>query len=260
MHPHAPSGARASGARASAFRHQRLEWPARFELALRPWQGRVLPLTLRPPGASGEIRTHDLRLTEAALCPLELQRRHPRSRTRTCMRRFQGPAGMPATNQDWSRLPVPTRVSCLTGAGSQPCATAGHRRKRWRSLPLHGAARGLRAYAGAGCPRCDSNAHCQRITLVPPAVGRRGRGAATRCRPGPSAVRRRSRSRARRRRCRARTRTLTPVAQNDVACPISRPGIECARRDLNPHALRHRCLKPTRLPVSPPALGAPPGI
>ena len=33
---------------------------------------------------------------------------------------------------------MPTRVSCLTGAGSQPCATAGHRRKRWRSFPLHG--------------------------------------------------------------------------------------------------------------------------
>jgi hypothetical protein len=75
-----------------------LEWPTRFELALRPWQGRVLPLTLRPHGASGEIRTHDLRLTEAALCPLELQRRRSGSRTRTCVRRFQGPAGMPATH------------------------------------------------------------------------------------------------------------------------------------------------------------------
>jgi hypothetical protein len=26
---------------------------------------------------------------------------------------------------EWSRLPVPTRVACLTGARSQPCATAG---------------------------------------------------------------------------------------------------------------------------------------
>ena len=98
LHPHAPSGTRASEARASAFRHQRLEWPTRFELALRPWQGRVLPLTLRPRGASGEIRTHDLRLTEAAPCPLELQRQRSGSRTRTCVRRFQGPAGMPATH------------------------------------------------------------------------------------------------------------------------------------------------------------------
>ena len=42
-------------------------------------------------------------------------------------------------------------------------------------------------------------------------------------------------SRARRRRCRARIRTLTPVAQNHVACLISRPGIECGRRDSDPH-------------------------
>ena len=96
LHPHAPSGTQVPKTCASAFRHQRLEWPARFELALRPWQGRVLPLTLRPHGASGEIRTHDLRLTEAALCPLELQRRRSGSRTGTCVRRLQGPAGMPA--------------------------------------------------------------------------------------------------------------------------------------------------------------------
>ena len=49
----------------------------------------MLPLTLRPPGASGEIRTHDLRLTEAALCPLELQRQRAGSRTRTCVRQFR---------------------------------------------------------------------------------------------------------------------------------------------------------------------------
>ena len=122
MHPHAPSGARASGARASAFRHQRLEWPARFELALRPWQGRVLPLTLRPPGASGEIRTHDLRLTEAALCPLELQRRHPRSRTRTWVRRFQGPAGC------WQPIRIGAVSRCRPG--SPALQGQGHSRVR----------------------------------------------------------------------------------------------------------------------------------
>lgn len=40
-------------------------------------------------------------------------------------------AGSPTADgalPEWSRLPVPTRVSCLTGAGSQPCATARHRR------------------------------------------------------------------------------------------------------------------------------------
>ena len=161
LHPHAPFGTRASGARASAFRHQRLEWPARFELALRPWQGRVLPLTLRPHGAPGEIRTHDLRLTEAALCPLELQRRRSGSRTRTCVCRFQGPAGMPATHPgmepspgaDPGLLPYRGRVTAVCDGGAP-------RRKRWRSLPLHGPIGGLRACAGAGCPRCDSNAHC----------------------------------------------------------------------------------------------------
>jgi hypothetical protein len=201
LHPHAPSGTRASGARASAFRHQRLEWPARFELALRPWQGRVLPLTLRPHGASGEIRTHDLRLTEAALCPLELQRQRSGSRTSTCGHRFQGPAG-DASNPppEWSRLPVPTRVSCLTGAGSQPCATAGHRRKRWRSLSL----RGQKAVSV--------------LAPVPPPIGLRGRGAATRCRPGPSAVRRRSRSRARRRELPSEDSNLDSLIQGQEAC------------------------------------------
>ena len=51
---------------------------------------------------------------------------------------FKDRPGCQRPTSEWSRLPVPTRVSCLTGAGSQPCATAGHRRKRWRSFPLHG--------------------------------------------------------------------------------------------------------------------------
>jgi hypothetical protein len=51
---------------------------------------------------------------------------------------FKDRPGSQQPTPEWSRLPVPTRVSCLTGAGSQPCATAGHRRKRWRSFPLHG--------------------------------------------------------------------------------------------------------------------------
>jgi hypothetical protein len=125
LHPHAPSGTRASGARASAFRHQRLEWPARFELALRPWQGRVLPLTLRPHGASGEIRTHDLRLTEAALCPLELQRQRSGSRTSTCGHRFQGPAG------DASNPPRNGAVSRCR-PGSPALQGQGHSRVRRR--------------------------------------------------------------------------------------------------------------------------------
>jgi hypothetical protein len=142
LHPHVPFGTRASGARASAFRHQRLEWPARFELALRPWQGRVLPLTLRPHGASGEIRTHDLRLTEAALCPLELQRQRSGSRTPTCGHRFQGPAGdathpgmEPSPGADPGLLPYRGRVTavCDGGAPAQAMAVASASRTRRRS-------------------------------------------------------------------------------------------------------------------------------
>src|SRR5215831_876240 len=148
---------------------------------------------------------------------------------------FKDRPGCQQPTPEWSRLPVPTRVSCRTGAGSQPCATAGHRRKRWRSLPLHGPQGGSVLTPVLGALGAGRTHTCTVPWTVASAIGPRGRGAATRCRPGPSAVRRRSRSRARRRRCRARIRTLTPVAQNHVACLVSRPGIECGRRDSDPH-------------------------
>ena len=106
---------------------------------------------------------------------------------------FKDRPGCQQPTPEWSRLPVPTRVSRLTGAGPQPCATAGHRRKRWRSLPLHGPEGDLRAYAGARCPRCDLNAQRTVPQTVASAIGLRGRGAAVRCRTGPSALRGRSR-------------------------------------------------------------------
>src|SRR5215831_7797317 len=136
-----------------------MERTAGIEPALPPWEGGVLPLTPRPHGASGEIRTHDLRLTEAALCPLELQRQRSGSRTRTCVRRFQGPAGMPATHPgmepspgaDPSLLPYRGRITavCDGRAPAQAMAVASASRTTG----------GLRAYAGARCPRCGSNAH-----------------------------------------------------------------------------------------------------
>ena len=195
-----------------------LEWPTRFELALRPWQGRVLPLTLRPPGASGDIRTHDLRLTEAALCPLELQRRRSEGRTRTCVRRFQGPAGMPATHPgmepspgaDPGFLPYRGRVTAVCDGRAPAQAMAVVSASRTNGS--------LRAFAGAGCPRRESDPHCQRPRRCASyQIGLRGRVAATRCRPGPSAVRRRSRSRARRRSCRGRGRTY--IAGVRAQCP-----------------------------------------
>jgi hypothetical protein len=160
-----------------------------------------------------------------------------------------------------SRPPVPTRVSRLTGAGSQPCATAGHRRKRWRSLPLHGPAGEVSVLTPVlGVLGAIRTHTAQRLVLVPPTeLGYEDVEPPSGVEPDHPPYGGEAASRARRRRCRARIRTLTPVAQNDVACPISRPGIKCARRELNPHARRHRYLRPARLPVSPPALGAPPG-
>ena len=71
-------------------------------------------------------------------------------------------AGLPTADgalPEWSRLPVPTRISRLTRAGSQPCATAS-------------------------CPRRDLNAHYQPPRDCASAIGLRGRGASSRCRPG----------------------------------------------------------------------------
>ena len=102
-----------------------MERTAGIEPALPPWEGGVLPLTPRPHGASGEIRTHDLRLTEAALCPLELQRQRSGSRTRICVRRFKDRPGCsnPLRNGAVSRcrpglLPYKGRVTAVCDGGA----------------------------------------------------------------------------------------------------------------------------------------------
>jgi hypothetical protein len=64
-------------------------------------------------------------------------------------------------------------------------------------------------------------------------------------------------SRVRRRSYRDWNRTSVLSGQSRGGIPNNPPGIECGRRDLNPHALRHRGLDPGRLPVSPPPLSAP---
>lgn len=51
--------------------------------------------------------------------------------------------------------------------------------------------------------------------------------------------------------CRARTRTLTTVAQNDVACLVSRPGIECGRRDSNSETARFERARYAGFPSRP---------
>jgi hypothetical protein len=176
---------------------------------------------------------------------------------------FKDRPGCQQPTPEWSRLPVPTRVSCLTGAGSQPCATARHRRKRWRSFPLHGPTgvsvlTPVLGVLGGSRTRTVSD-----LDAAPPTkLGYEDMGAATRCRPGPSAVRGRSRSRARRRELGNQDSNLNRTGQSRSCCRVTPFPIECARRDLNPHARRHRFLKPGCLPVPPPALGAlgaPPG-
>src|SRR5258708_4970888 len=57
--------------RAASYRWARaaLEWATGFEPALPAWQDGVLPLTLRPPGASGRIRTGTLACTRGVSPP-----------------------------------------------------------------------------------------------------------------------------------------------------------------------------------------------
>jgi hypothetical protein len=79
--------------------------------------------------------------------------------------------------------------------------------------------------------------------LVPPAVGLRGRGAATRCRPGPPALRERGRSRARRRRWGTWIRTRTSVAVSRfragrVASYTIPHRVAYGRREPNPETAR----------------------
>jgi hypothetical protein len=90
-------------------------------------------------------------------------------------------------------------------------------------------------------------------------IGVRAHGAATRCRPGPSAVRRRSRSRARRPSYRGWNRTsVTKVQSLDGVCQQP-TRYWCGKRDLNPHATRAPGFEPGASTIPPPPHGAPPG-
>ena len=112
-----------------------------------------------------------------------------------------------------SRPPVPTRVTCVTRAGSQPCATASSCARR-ASNPQHPASR-------AGLSTRLEYEHI---------------GAAIRCRPGSPALRGRGRSRARRRSWPSWPRTRKLRVQSPAGLPIPLMAIEYGRRDPNPHA------------------------
>lgn len=123
LHPHAPFGTRASAARASAFRHQRLQWPARFELALRPWQGRVLPLTLRPRGAPVRFELTTSALPRRRSVHWSYRGNVPRAGLESACADFKDRPGCQHL-PEWSRLLVPTRAIRRTKAEPQPCAAA----------------------------------------------------------------------------------------------------------------------------------------
>ena len=128
--------------------------------------------------------------------------------------------------------------------------TAGDAATHPRMEPSPGADPGLLPYRGRVTAVCDGKAPAQAMAVASasrstgsprlrrcwvssvrfertlrsascwcrPAVGLRGRGAATRCRPGPSAVRRRSRSRARRRELPSEDSNLDSLIQGQEAC------------------------------------------
>jgi hypothetical protein len=87
------------------------------------------------------------------------------------------------------------------------------------------------------------------LNAVPPAIGLRGHGAATRCRPGSPSLRGRGRSRARRHGC--QTRTRTSIRGFRVRCPaIGRSGIgygRCGRAGIR--TLTDRYLRAVPLPL-----------
>src|SRR5215471_13991385 len=166
---------------------------------------------------------------------------------------FKDRPGCQQPTPEWSRLPVPTRVSCLTRAGPQPCATAGHRRKRWRSLPLHGPQGVSVLTPMLGVLGAIRTHNAQSLRLSPLPLGYEDVEPPSGVEPDHPPYGGEAASRARRRRCRARIRTLTPVAQNHVACLISRPGIECGRRDSDPPGLELPFI-----PLFPPSASGPP--
>jgi hypothetical protein len=114
----------------------------------------------------------------------------------------QSQLGLPISpSAHQSRPPVPTRVSPGTGGGPQPCTAAK-------------------------CPRRELNPQHVAPQATASAIGLRGREAATRCRPGSSAVRRRSHSRVQRPSWSPWPRTRNLRGQSPAGLPIPLVTIE----------------------------------
>jgi hypothetical protein len=149
-------------------------------------------------------------------------------------------------------------VSCLTGAGSQPCATAGHRRKRWRSFPLHGPTGvsvlapvlgvlgAIRTHTPA--PHAGACHWATRTWSRHPVLTRAIRR--TRAEPQPCAAAQLP----------GQGSNLHCWGQGPVSCLIGRPGIECGRRDSDPHGPRGPAgFEPAVYSLPPLPQSAPPG-
>lgn len=147
---------------------------------------------------------------------------------------FKDRPGCQQPTPEWSRLPVPTRASCLTGAGSQPCATAECARE---DLNLHSPCgpRGPQPRASTVPPRAHASLWTVSNRLPAPYEG-----AAL-----PGELQRHG--------CPARTRTS--IAASRVRRPaISRPGMSTGTGIRTRTGLAaHRGLGPACLPSTTPA-------
>ncbi len=126
--------------------------------------------------------------------------------------------GRDASNPRWSGDVSRCRPGSLPYRGRVTAVCDGEAPVQAMAVPSASPSTGSLCLRRCWISRCDSNALPSASLLVPPAVGLRGNGAATRCRPGPSAVRRRSRSRARRRELPSEDSNLDSLIQGQEAC------------------------------------------
>ena len=166
LDPHAPCGARGSGGPRVCIPPprlsppQRLEWTARLEPALRPWQGHALPLSYShverkteiepatfclgsrcsaaeplPRGAPDQNRTHDLPRTEAALCHWSYRGNAPGARVEpACAESRTGRDGAPPRNGAVSRCRPGSPA--LQGQGHSRVRRRGRATRTWSRHPV----------------------------------------------------------------------------------------------------------------------------
>ena len=178
--------------------------------------------------AAGRLRTGDLHHGEVALLPAELQPHGalPRCRPgrnahtkgvrtpirRASFRELDSNQRAPASRTGWDAVNRP-------GTNWSPRQVPPLASRPYKGRPLAG--------AGGKYARRDSNPQSHGPQPCPSTCLRHERKrAATRCRPGPSAVRRRSRSRARRQSYPPWIRTRNLLVQSQALLPVELEGME----------------------------------